>query len=364
MNLNYNEEQIMLREQIQKFCESEYDFYKREDIVKSDNDFDQNVWKLFAEQGWLSMPFSEQSGGFGFGPIELSILFEEFGKSLVIEPYLSTVVLSGTLLDRSTFSEKDDLIEKICSGNFHISLAYAEAGKNYDYLNPISNLDSKNILNGTKTLVLNGSNSEKLIVTCIKDNIFNLVILDSNTEGVAINSFSTVDGQSCSEISFENVQLDKSNFIASGDQAVTLMNETINLATLCVSAEAVGCMESCYLKTLEYTKNREQFGQPISSFQVLQHRMVDMYIESELAKSLLIKAMLEVNNRSDEMYKHVSALKSYIGTSGKLSAKEAVQLHGGMGVSEEMMIGHYLKKMVSIDALFGNADFHLNQIGN
>ena len=276
MNLNYNEEQIMLREQIQKFCESEYDFYKREDIVKSDNDFDPNVWKLFAEQGWLSMPFSEQSGGFGFGPIELSILFEEFGKSLVIEPYLSTVVLSGTLLDRSTFSEKDDLIEKICSGNCHISLAYAEAGKNYDYLNPISNLDSKNILNGTKTLVLNGSNSEKLIVTCVKDNIFNLVILDSNTEGVSINSFSTVDGQSCSEISFENVQLDKSNFIGSGDQAVTLMNETINLATLCVSAEAVGCMESCYLKTLEYTKNREQFGQPISSFQVLQHRMVDM----------------------------------------------------------------------------------------
>ena len=354
----------MLREQIQKFCESEYDFYKREDIVKSDNDFDQNVWKLFAEQGWLSMPFSEQSGGFGFGPIELSILFEEFGKSLVIEPYLSTIVLSGTLLDRSTFSEKDDLIEKTCSGDFHISLAYAEAGKNYDYLNPISTLDSKNILNGTKTLVLNGSNSEKLIVTCIKDNVFNLVILDSNTEGVSINSFSTVDGQSCSEISFENVQLDKSNFIGSGDQAVTLMNETINLATLCVSAEAVGCMESCYLKTLEYTKNREQFGQPISSFQVLQHRMVDMYIESELAKSLLIRAMLEVNNRSDSMYKHVSALKSYIGTSGKLSAKEAVQLHGGMGVSEEMMIGHYLKKMVSIDALFGNADFHLNQIGN
>ena len=118
-------------------------------------------------------------------------------------------------------------------------------------------------------------------------------------------------------------------------------------------------MESCYHKTLEYTKGREQFGQPISSFQVLQHRMVDMFIESELAKSLLIKAMLEVNNRSDEMYKHVSALKSYVGKSGKMSAKDAVQLHGGMGVSEELMIGHYLKKMISIDALFGNADYHL-----
>ena len=359
MNLDYNDEQNMLREQIQKFCESEYDFYKREEIVKSSNDFDEKVWNLFAEQGWLSMPFSEQSGGLGFGPIELSILFEEFGKALVIEPYLSTVVLSGTLLDKSTFSEKNDLIEKICTGSIHISLAYAEVDNGYDYLNPSTTLDSKFVLNGTKTLVLNGSNAEKIIVTCTNDDTLNIVVLDANTPGVSINSFSTVDGQSCSEISFENVKLDKSNIIASGNDAENLLKETINLATLCICAEAVGCMESCYHKTLEYTKGREQFGQPISGFQVLQHRMVDMFIESELAKSLLIKAMLEVNNRSDEMYKHVSALKSYVGKSGKLSAKEAVQLHGGMGVSEEMMIGHYLKKMISIDALFGNADYHL-----
>jgi len=359
MNLDYNDEQNMLREQIQKFCESEYDFYKREEIVKSSKDFDPNVWNLFAEQGWLSMPFSEQSGGLGFGPIELSILFEEFGKALVIEPYLSTVVLSGTLLDKSTFSEKNDLIEKICTGSIHISLAYAEVDKGYDYLNPTSTLDSKFILNGTKTLVLNGSNAEKIITTCNNDETLNIVILDANTSGVSINSFSTVDGQSCSEISFENVKLDKSNIVATGNDAENLLKETINLATLCICAEAVGCMESCYHKTLEYTKGREQFGQPISGFQVLQHRMVDMFIESELAKSLLIKAMLEVNNRSDDMYKHVSALKSYVGKSGKLSAKEAVQLHGGMGVSEEMMIGHYLKKMISVDALFGNADYHL-----
>ena len=364
MNLDYNEEQIMLREQIQKFCESEYDFYKREEVIKSDKHFDAEVWKLFADQGWLSMPFSEESGGLGFGPIELSILFEEFGKALVIEPYLATVVLSGTLLDKSTYAEKIDLIDKISSGDMHISLGYAEADKGYDYLSPSTSLDSDNILNGTKTLVLNGSNAKKLIISCMKDNELNLIILDSDTDGVSINSFSTVDGQSCSEISFENVVVNDSNIVASGDEAINLLNETINLAVLCVSAEAVGCMESCYFKTLEYTKGREQFGQPISNFQVLQHRMVDMFIESELAKSLLIKAMLEVNNNSEEMYKHVSALKSYIGKSGKLSAKEAVQLHGGMGVSEEMMIGHYLKKMISIDALFGNADYHLKKFAS
>ena len=135
MNLNYSEEQVILREQIQKFCESEYDFYTREKIVKSSDDFDSNVWMLFAEQGWLSMPFSEENGGLGFGAVELAVLFEEFGKALVIEPYLATVVLSGTLLDKSNYSKKSDLIEQICSGDMHISLAYAEANKNYDYLN-------------------------------------------------------------------------------------------------------------------------------------------------------------------------------------------------------------------------------------
>ena len=240
MNLDYNEEQIMLREQIQKFCESEYDFYKREEVIKSDKHYDAKVWKLFADQGWLSMPFSEESGGLGFGPIELSILFEEFGKALVIEPYLATVVLSGTLLDKSTYAEKIDLIDKISSGDMHISLGYAEAEKGYDYLSPSTSLDSDNILNGTKTLVLNGSNAKKLIISCMKDNKFNLIILDSDTDGVSINSFSTVDGQSCSEISFENVVVNDSNIVATGDEAINLLNETINLAVLCVSAEAVG----------------------------------------------------------------------------------------------------------------------------
>ena len=364
MNLNYNEEQIMLREQIQKFCESEYDFYKREEIVKSDNDFDPSVWKLFSEQGWLSMPFSEDSGGLGFGAIELSILFEEFGKALVIEPYLSTIVLSGMLLDKSKYKNKNDLIESICSGQMHISLAISEAANKYEYIKADTNLTSDNILNGTKTLVLNGSNADKFIVTCTKDNDLLLVLVDSDLDGVSVNSFTTIDGQSCAEISFENVQITDSSIIASGEEASNLINETINIATLCISAEAVGCMESCYLKTVEYTKGREQFGQPISNFQVLQHRMVDMFVESELAKSLLFKAMLEINSNSDDKYKHVSALKSHVGSSGKLSAQDAVQLHGVMGVREEMMIGHYIKKMVAIDALFGNADYHLKKIAS
>ena len=240
----------------------------------------------------------------------------------------------------------------------HVSLAYAEAAKSYEYLTPSTNLSDENKLNGTKSLVLNGKNASKLIVSCIKNDEFKLVLVDTSADGVSFNSFKTIDEQTCAEFTFENVNVDEGDVIASGDEPPIYLL-SLNLATLCVSAEAVGCMLSCYQKTVQYTKEREQFDQPISNFQVLQHRMVDMFIDSELAKSLLFKAMLEVDADSEDKFKHVSALKAHVGKFGKLSAQNAVQLHGGMGVSEEMMIGHYLKKMVAIDAMFGNADFHL-----
>ena len=230
MILSNTEEQVMLREQIQKFCETEYDFYKREEVVKSEDDFDANAWSLFAEQGWLSMPFSEESGGFGFGPVELSILFEEFGKSLVIEPYLSNVVLAGSVLDKSNFEGKVELIENICSGSMHVSLAYAEAAHSYEYLKPDTNVsDSK--LNGTKTLVLNGKNASKLIVSCVMNEELSLVLVDTTADGVSFNTFRTIDEKTCAEFTFENVSIQDSDVIASGDEAQNLLTETINLAT-------------------------------------------------------------------------------------------------------------------------------------
>ena len=216
-------------------------------------------------------------------------------------------------------------------------------------------------LNGTKTIVLNGGNADKLIISCMHKGELALVIVNASDNGISMNTFPTVDGQACAEITFENVIITEDSLIASSNEADRLLNTAINLATLCVSAEAVGCMSSCYLKTVEYTKGREQFDQPISNFQVLQHRMVDMFIESELCKSLLIKAMVEVDSKSDDMFKHVSALKAQVGKSGKFCAQQAVQLHGGMGVSDELMIGHYLKKLNVIDSLFGNTDHHLKQ---
>ena len=216
-------------------------------------------------------------------------------------------------------------------------------------------------LNGVKTLVLNGNNANKFIVLASSNDGPILVIVDSDADGVSIKAMQTIDGQSCAEVSFDNVVVVDDSIIASGGDAKKLFDDVINFACLCVSAEAVGCMTACYEKTVQYTKEREQFDQPISNFQVLQHRMVDMFIESELCRSLLFKAMLETDADLETKYKSVSALKAQIGKSGKFSAEQAVQLHGGMGVSEEMMIGHYLKKLIYIDALFGNSDYHIEK---
>ena len=194
----------------------------------------------------------------------------------------------------------------------HVSLAYAEAAKSYEYLTPSTNLSDENKLNGTKSLVLNGKNASKLIVSCIKNDEFKLVLVDTSADGVSFNSFKTIDEQTCAEFTFENVNVDEGDVIASGDEASNLLIEVLNLATLCVSAEAVGCMLSCYQKTVQYTKEREQFGQPISNFQVLQHKMVDMFIEAEVSKSLLLKAMLQLDGKDDEASKTISGLKARV----------------------------------------------------
>ena len=364
MDLNFSDEQKMLREEIQKFCMSDYTFEKREEIIKSGEGFDRDFWKLFSELGWLSLPFNEDSGGFGCGPVELSILFEEFGKVLVLEPYLSTVVLSGYIIDNSSFSRRVEFVEAITSGNKHVSLAYIEPNQNFDHADPETSAvnDGNNIIiNGKKSLVLNGSNADDLIVWVSYHDKKALILIDKEQTGLSSIEFPTVDGQTCAEISFKDVSVSKDSILAIDEEAEALLNEAINLATLCVSAESIGCMTACYLKTIEYTKGRQQFGQPISKFQVLQHRMVDMFMETEVCKSLLYKAMLECDSKQDTKSKSVSALKYQIGNSGRLVSQEAVQLHGGMGVSDEMLIGHYLKKLVAIDALFGNSDYHLNK---
>ena len=364
MNLNYSDEQNMLREQVLKFCETNYDFIDREKILESESGYSEDNWKQFAELGWLAVPFKEDNGGFNFGPIELTVLFEEFGKALVVEPYLSSVVMSGTILEGSNHPAKASIIEKIISGEHQVSVAYAEPNIGYNFLDCVTTLSKDGdtfILNGSKSLVLNGGNADQFIVLATHDNSPALIIFDADVEGLSVQSFKTLDGQTCGELSFENISLNSESILALSDEAATLFNQMVDLSILCISAEAVGAMTSSYMKTVQYTKEREQFAQPISNFQVLQHRMVDMFIETELTKSLLIKATLQLDSDDPETGKTISALKVQVGKAGRLVGQHAVQLHGGMGVSNEMSIGHYLKRFTAIDSMFGNTQHHITK---
>ena len=364
MNLNYSDEQNMLREQVLKFCETNYDFADREKILESDNGFSHENWKQFAELGWLAVPFSEDNGGFNFGPIELTVMFEEFGKSLVVEPYLSSVVMSGTILENSHYSAKQALLETIIAGEQHVSVAYAETKIGYNFLDCVTALDGQGddlTLNGSKSIVLNAANAHQFIVLAKHGDGLALVLVNKDAAGLEVQNFKTLDGQTCGELTFENLSLKADSIIATGDEAKALFNQMVEVSMLCISAEAVGAMTASYQKTVQYTKERQQFGQPISNFQVLQHRMVDMFIETEITKSLLIKATLQLDSNDTEATKTISALKVQVGKAGKFIGQQAVQLHGGMGVSNEMSIGHYLKRFTVIDSMFGNTQHHINK---
>jgi hypothetical protein len=364
MNLNYSDEQNMLREQVLKFCETNYDFIDREKILVSESGYSKDNWKQFAELGWLAVPFKEDNGGFNFGPIELTVLFEEFGKALVVEPYLSSVVMSGTILEASNHADKSSIIEKIISGEQHISVAYAEPNIGYNFLDCITTItnDGDDLsLDGSKSLVLNAGNANQFIVLATHEDVLSLVIIDAETKGLSVQNFKTLDGQTCGELTFENVSLSKESILASGNEAKDLFNKMLDISILCISAEAVGAMTASYMKTVKYTKEREQFAQPISNFQVLQHRMVDMFIETELTKSLLIKATLQLDSDDSDASNTISALKVQVGKAGRLVGQHAVQLHGGMGVSNEMSIGHYLKRFTAIDSMFGNTQHHIKK---
>ena len=214
-------------------------------ILDTDSGYSQNNWKQFAELGWLAVPFKEENGGFNFGPIELTVLFEEFGKALVVEPYLSSVVMSGTILEGSNHPEKSSIIEKIISGEHQISVAYAEPNVGYNFLDCHTSL-SKDAdaysLNGSKSLVLNGGNANQFIVLANQDGS-SLVLIEADVDGLSIQSFKTLDGQTCGELTFENVSIDSESILATGDEAELLFNKMIDLSILCISAEAVGAMK-------------------------------------------------------------------------------------------------------------------------
>lgn len=375
MDFSFSAEQTLLQDSIEKFIQNDYAFESRQKIVKEELGYSTEHWQTFAELGWLGVPFTEADGGFGGSAIETIIMMESFGKGLVVEPYIATVIMAGGALKvAGTTAQKERHLAGLIDGSVQGALAYAEPQGRFNLADLTTQAAADGsggwLLNGYKAVVLNGPSADFLIVSARTsgdqrdtDGV-SMFVLPADADGISRRDYPTVDAFRASEITFEDVAVPAESLLGAQGKGLDIIEQVIDEAILAVGSEAVGCMEVLYKATVEYCKTREQFGQPIGKFQVLQHRMVDMFMEHEQAKSLMFMAAMRMaEGYGDEAKKAVSAFKVQVGKSGRFVGQSAVQLHGGMGMTEELSIGHYFKRLTMIDTLFGNVDFHLKRFG-
>ena len=371
MDFSFTEEQVLLRNSVQRLIQERYSFEARKAILASDAGFSREHWRAFAELGLLAAPFAEEHGGFGGGAIEAMIIMEEFGKGLVVEPYLQTVVLCGGLINLAGSSaQKAALLPKIASGGLILAMAYAEPQGRFNLADLVTKAEKTGdrfILNGNKAVVAAAPWADKLLVTARtsgvqrdKDGV-TIFIVDKNAPGISTRDYPTIDGQRASEISFENVKLGADTVLGQAGRGLALLEEAFDRTIAAQCAEAVGCMRVLTDATVEYCKTRKQFGQPIGKFQVLQHRMVDMFMECEQSLSITYMVNLKLDEGEAGRMKAASAAKVQIGKAGRFVGQQAIQLHGGMGMTDELNVGHYFKRLTMIDAQFGNVDYHLKR---
>lgn len=371
MDFNFTEEQSMVRDTVASFLQDKYDFETRRKIVASESGWRADYWKAFAEElGILGASFSEELGGLGGGAIDNMIIMEEFGKALVIEPYLGTVVIGGGFMKHSGYAGAASVIEGIVGGTTTIAFAYAEPQARYTWrdLKTTAKKDGSGyVLNGHKAVVVGAPFATHLVVTARTGGAqrdaggVSVFLVDKTLPGIVTRDYPTVDGGRASEVYFENVSIPADALIGEEGNGLPLVDKVIDEATAAVGAEAVGVLRKLHEGTLDYAKQRKQFGTAISNFQVLQHRMVDMFIEVEQAVSMTYMATIKLDEGDDERAKAVSAAKVRIGRACKFVGQNAIQIHGGMGMTDELAIGHYFKRASIIEGLFGSVDHHLKR---
>jgi pimeloyl-CoA dehydrogenase small subunit len=374
MDFDLSAEQELLRDNVARLMKDRYGFEARKTYQATPQGWSEALWRDYAEMGLLGAPFSEADGGFGGGAVETMIVMQEFGKALALEPYLQTVVLCGALLKLGASAERRaELIGAIAAGDLRLSFAHAEKQSGFDLgdvaLSAVKEGGGGFLLNGEKTLVGHGDSADKFIVSARlkgarrdRDGI-GLFLVDAGAQGVTRRGYSTQDGQRAAEVAFANVRVAPDDVLGAPDGASPIIERTVDETIAALSAEAVGAMSEALTMTVEYLKTRKQFGVPIGSFQALQHRAADMTVALEQARSMMYLATMMANeDDADERAKAMSAVKSQIGRSAKFVGQQAVQLHGGIGMTYEYKLGHLFKRLTMIDAAYGDADVHVRRL--
>ena len=369
MDFSFTEEQSMLRDTVASYLADNYGFDQRRAALGREPFWRPDVWSAFADElGILGAAFPEALGGLGGGYTENMVVMEELGKALVVEPYLGTVVIGGGFLKHGAPAGAEEMIGQIIAGKAIFAFAYAEPQGRYNIrdLKTTARKDGAGyVLNGHKAVVVGAPYATHLVVTARTGGGqrdaggVSVFIVPKSAKGVTTRDYPTVDGFRASEVYFENVALGAEARIGGEGEALPLVEKVMDEAIAATCAEACGVLRRLQEGTVEYTKQRKQFGVPISSFQVLQHRMVDMFIQLEQSISMTYMATIRLSDSDAERSKAASAAKVQIGKACKFVGQNAIQLHGGMGMTDEMAIGHYFKRATMIEGLFGSTDHHL-----
>ena len=372
MDFSPNEVQAMLADSVDKFIDNEYDFETRQKYAGSDRGFSAEAWGTMAELGWTAIPFAEEDGGLGGGPADVMVFMQHLARGLVVEPYLANILLAGGILQRTADdAQKERWLQPIMGGELHATLAYLEPQARFDLANieTTATRDGNDwVLSGRKGIVPNGGTADLIIVpartsgSAGDESGITLFAVPADADGLARNDYATIDGLHAAEIELDAVRVTGDEVLGEVDEGYAALEATIDEATLAVCAEAVGIMQILKDKTVAYSKDRVQFGVPIGSFQALQHRMVDMLMYCEQAQSLLIWAVMTWAEGGPDARRAVSSIKYLVASAGRKLGEEAIQIHGGMGVTWDLDVAHYFKRLTVIGTLFGDADWHLAKL--
>lgn len=363
MDFTLTSEQQALSDSVARFCERNYTSAARHGLIISEIGYSPENWQSFAELGWLGAGLSEAEGGFGGGVVENAVIMERFGRNLVLEPFLlSSIHGLQTLLGTETSQPRSEMVEAIVSGDMLLSVAHSEPASRGD-LNHCETLARKIgtnwTISGHKSVVLGAPSASKLLVSARVDEGIALFLIDPGAVGIVMRSYRTLDNHRAADIWFNGVE---GELLADPSSAPGAIQRGFEHVLLGVCAEAVGAMDVAISKTRDYLKMRQQFGMPIGNFQALQHRMADMFVEYELSRSILYAGMAAMGRNCCERARTIAAMKSFVSSAALFVGRNAVQLHGGIGVTEECLISHYYRRLFVISAQFGSESYHLLQM--
>jgi alkylation response protein AidB-like acyl-CoA dehydrogenase len=369
MDIEFTEEQSILQDSVERMLRTSYDFDRRRGIIASEEGWSEPQWQEFANLGLLAAPFFEETGGLGGGPIATMIIMEAFGRHLVVEPYFETVVLAGGLIEAlASDVQRRELLDGLMSGRTIWALALLEAQSRHD-LHAVSTTAERQadnyVLRGAKAVVVAAPWADRLVVSARTYGSWrdregvSLFVVDRHAPNLHLQGFKTLDGRRAAEIRLDGVRVPAENLIGQEGAASAALERCREWAIAAQCAEAIGAMSELNKATLKYAKTRKQFGVPLGSFQVLQHRMVDMFVAQEEAIAITYALNATLARGGPDLAKLASAAKAKVGEAGRYIGEQAVQLHGGMGMTEELKVGHYLKRLVAINIQYGDPAFHI-----